>query len=157
MDDFFRVYIASSKHQWGWLNSWKLANPWDSQRDLSDLPNFYQTRGYTRSLYSGWTCGSEGTDWRPCGTCLAKSLLNTLPCLHNIEGYGDFGTSWCHKTKTAGWKAGPDLSATAKSTEKEYVNLWLTLSRGDIQNDGNHPTPQNNERIPRAFLKTSIK
>ena len=33
MDDLFRVYIASSKHERGWLNSLKVANPRNGQRD----------------------------------------------------------------------------------------------------------------------------
>ena len=60
-------------------------------------------------------------------------------------------------TKIAWWNAGTNITTAAKSADKEEVTLWRGLSHGEIQNDGNDPTPQNNKRVPRAFYKASIK
>ena len=60
-------------------------------------------------------------------------------------------------TKIAWWNAGTNVTTAAKSADKEEVTLWGGLSHGEIQNDGNDPTPYNNKRVPRAFYKASIK
>ena len=68
----------------GWLNSCKLENiRMYSQRDLRHIPNFHQTRGYTKLIF--WPDLQFRWNELKVSRCSAKSLLCAFHCFHNMD------------------------------------------------------------------------